>query len=197
VRDERLCKQLTFVIEIDRLKDVLRQTYLMNGTRRENDAEHSWHISLMAVLLSEYADDEEIDILRVVRMLLVHDLVEIDAGDTFAYDEVGYRDKAQRENAAAERIFALLPGDQAGEFRGLWEEFEARKSPDSRFAAAMDLLQPVLHNYETKGVTWKKYGITLPQVMRRIAPIREGSEALWEYASTLVDDAVGRGYLDG
>lgn len=197
MRDERLCKQLTFVIEIDRLKDVLRQTYLMNGTRRENDAEHSWHISLMAVLLSEYADDEEIDILRVVRMLLVHDLVEIDAGDTFAYDEVGYRDKAQRENAAAERIFALLPGDQAGEFRGLWEEFEARKSPDSRFAAAMDLLQPVLHNYETKGVTWKKYGITLPQVMRRIAPIREGSEALWEYASTLVDDAVGRGYLDG
>jgi putative hydrolase of HD superfamily len=195
VNRDRLRRQVSFIIEIDRLKDVFRQTFLMNGSRRENDTEHSWHIAMMAVLLSEYAEDEEIDILRVVRMLLIHDLVEIDAGDTYAYDENGYRDKARRESAAADRIFSVLPEDQAMELRGLWEEFEERRSPDSRYAAAMDVLQPLLHNHETKGISWKAHGTTRSMVIKRIGMIRDGSRTLWEYALTLIEDSVRRGYL--
>jgi putative hydrolase of HD superfamily len=197
VKRDRLRRQISFILEIDGLKDVFRRTRLTNGSRRENDAEHSWHISLMALLLSEYADDEGVDIFRSVRMLLIHDIVEIDAGDTFAYDEEGYRDKSSREKEAAARIFALLPGDQAKEFRGLWEEFEERKTPDARFAAAMDVFQPVLLNYETRGVTWKSHGVSRPQVMKRIETIRDGSEALYRHAAALIDDAVRRGYLEG
>jgi putative hydrolase of HD superfamily len=195
VKKDRLQRQLSFIIEIDKLKEILRRTYLMNGSRRENDAEHSWHIALMAVLLSEYAESEQITILRVVKMLLVHDLVEIYAGDTYAYDEEAYKDKVEREAAAAERIFSILPSDQAEELRSLWEEFEEHRSPDSRFATAMDVLQPLLHNYETKGLAWKHHGTVRSQVMRRLGLIQDGSLKLWGLAKRLVDDAVKKGYL--
>lgn len=195
MKKDRLKRQISFIIEIDRLKNIIRRTYLMDGSRRENDAEHSWHISLMAALLSEYAEKERINILRVVKMLLVHDLVEIHAGDTYAYDEEAHKDKSEREAAAADMVFSILPEDQAKEYRGMWEEFEECRSPDSRFAAAMDVLQPLLHNYETKGASWKPHGITRAQVMERIKTIRNGSVALWEFAVGFVEDAVRNGYL--
>jgi len=148
----RLLQQMQFVVEIDKLKRVLRQTLLTDGSRRENSAEHSWHIALMAILLSEYAT-EPIDILRVVKMLLLHDLVEIDAGDTFCYDDRGHESKAEREMQAADRLFSLLPPDQASEFRALWDEFEAQETADAQFASTLDRLQPLLNNHQTQGHT--------------------------------------------
>lgn len=195
MKKDKLQRQISFIIEIDKLKNIIRRTYLMDGSRRENDAEHSWHISLMAALLSEYADKERIDILRVVKMLLVHDIVEIHAGDTYAYDKEAHKDKSKREAAAADMVFSILPEDQSKEYRGLWEEFEECRSPNSRFAAAMDVLQPLLHNYETKGASWKPHGITRAQVMERIKTIRNSSVALWEFAVGFVEDAVRNGYL--
>jgi len=168
---------------------------LTDGSRKENDAEHSWHIALMAVLLSEHADREGIDLKHVVIMLLVHDLVEIDAGDTFCYDEKGNADKSEREKKAADRIFNLLPPDQAAYFRSLWDEFESRRTAEARFAAAMDRFQPLLHNYHTCGGTWKEHGVRKKQVVSRNQPIENGSTTLWEYASQLIDDAVTKRYL--
>lgn len=150
----RFEQQMRFLVEIDQMKNVLRQTLLADGSRRESDAEHSWHLAMYAMLLSEYAP-EPVDISRVVRMVLVHDLIEIYAGDTFCYDKEGNRDKAAREAAAADRLYALLPADQAGEYRALWEEFDRMDTPDSRFAAALDRIQPIINNYLTKGHTWK------------------------------------------
>jgi putative hydrolase of HD superfamily len=190
----RLAAQLAFVVEIDKLKHVLRQTDLMDGSRRENDAEHSWHLAVMALLLAEHAA-EEADVGRVVRMVLVHDLVEIDAGDTFCYDDEGAKDKGEREQAAADRIFAMLPDDQAAEFRALWDEFEARETPDAKFAAAIDRLQPLLHNYHTQGAAWRRHGIVRSQVVSRNSHMAEGAPALWDYARRLIDEAVAKGYL--
>ena len=194
MKQDRLQQQISFIIEIDKMKDIFRQTFLIKDKRRENDAEHSWHIALMAVLLCEYADSE-LDVLKVVKMLLAHDLVEIHAGDTYAYDEQGYKDKAEREFKAADRIFSLLPEDQAVELRALWEEFEEQKSPESRFAASMDVLQPLLLNYETGGISWKQHNIPRTKVEKRIELIRNGSGKLWEFAVKLVEDAARRGYL--
>ena len=194
--DDRLGRQIEFVVEIDRLKRVLRQTWLMDGSRRENDAEHSWHLAAMALLLHEYAAEPNLDLLRVCEMLLVHDLVEIDAGDTFVYDDEGTSDKAEREERAAERVFGVLPDDQGKELRGLWEEFEARATPEARFAAALDRLQPILHNYHTAGKAWQQHGITSAQVIARNQHMAEGSPRLWEYARQLIDEAVQRGYLN-
>ena len=191
---ERFAKQIEFIVEIDRLKQVDRQTVLMDGSRRENDAEHSWHLAVMAVLLAEYAR-EEVDLLKVVKMALVHDLVEIDAGDTFCYDEEANADKAERERRAADRIFQLLPEDLAGEIDALWEEFEARETPEARFAAALDRLQPLLHNYRTGGATWKPHGVTCDRVIGRNRPIEEGAPELWAYARGLIEDAVEKGFL--
>ena len=190
----RLDAQIRFVIEIDKVKHVLRQTDLMDGSRRENDAEHSWHLAVMALLLAEYAAGD-IDLSRVVRMVLIHDLVEIDAGDTFCYDEEGAKDKAEREQAAADRIFAVLPDDQAVELRALWDEFEARETADAKFAASLDRLQPLMHNYHTQGAAWRRHGIVRSQVVSRNEHIAEGAPVLWEYARRLIDDAVTRGYL--
>ena len=190
----RLLSQLDFVLEIDRLKGVLRQTLLTDGSRRENSAEHSWHIAVMALLLQEYAA-EPIDPLRVATMLLIHDIVEIDAGDTFCYDTAGHADKAERETAAAERIFGLLPADQGATFRTYWEEFEARSSPDARFAAALDRMQPLLHNLQTEGAAWQRHGITVDQVLSRNAHMAEGAPALWAYTEAMIHDAVARGWL--
>lgn len=190
----RLQQQINFIIEIDKLKQVLRQTSLINQSRKENDAEHSWHLAIMAILLSEYAA-EDIDLLQVLRMVLIHDLVEIDAGDTFCYDQAALADQAQREQRAANRIFGLLPADQAAELRAVWEEFEARKSPEARFAAALDRLQPLLHNYYTQGGTWRQFGVTLGQVMVRTRAIAAGSSILGEFANSLIQDALAQGFL--
>ena len=175
---------------------MLRRTTLIDRSRHENSAEHSWHIALMAVLLSEHAK-EEVDLLRVVKMLLVHDLVEIDAGDTFCYDAAANLDKEERERAAAARLFALLPPDQGAELWALWEEFEAMATPEARYAAALDRMQPILHNLETEGVSWQKHGIRKGQVLERNRPIDAGAPALWEYISRRVEEAVKLGILDG
>ena len=193
--DERLAKQIRFLMEIDKTKQVLRQTLLTDGSRRENSAEHSWHFAMFALLLSEYAADEGIDVARVIRMALVHDVVEIDAGDTFVYDTAANLDKAAREEAAAQRIFGLLPEDQAADLRAVWEEFEARETPEARYAAALDRLQPILHNYYTQGHAWRHHGITHDQVLARNQHMAEGAPRLWEHVRQLLDDAVEKGYL--
>jgi putative hydrolases of HD superfamily len=195
MNDDRLARQLEFVAEIDKLKHIQRQTLLMNGTRQENDAEHSWHIAVMAILLAEYAPGSKLDVLRVLKMLLVHDLVEIYAGDTFCYDDKAAADKADRETMAADRLFCMLPTDQAQDLRQLWEEFEARRTPEACFAAALDRLQPLLHNYATRGAAWKKHGVTSGKVMERNRHIGEGAPALWRYAEALIREAVSKGYL--
>ncbi len=193
---ERLVRQLAFLLEVDKLKGVLRQTLLLDGSRRENDAEHSWHLAVMALLLVEHAN-EPVDLTRVVRMLLVHDMVEIDAGDTYVYDVEAGRDKAERETRAAERLFALPPPDQGADLRALWDEFEARATPEARFASALDRLQPLLHNHRTGGASWKAHGVTRSQVLARNAAMAEGAPALWACAQALVEDAVAQGFLDG
>jgi putative hydrolase of HD superfamily len=191
---ERLERQLAFLREIDRLKGVVRQTLLLDGSRRENSAEHSWHLAVMALVLAEYAA-EPVDLGRVLAMLLVHDLVEVDAGDTFAYDPEAARDKAEREQTAARRLFGLLPPEQGDRLRGLWEEFESGRTPEARFAAALDRLQPLIHNYYTAGASWRRHGVTREQVLERTGAIASGSPALGAYARHLVDAAVAQGML--
>jgi putative hydrolases of HD superfamily len=192
---DRLHRQMQFVTEIDQLKGVLRQTMLAGPGRRENSAEHSWHVASMAVTLAEHAPPGT-DIGRVTAMLLVHDLVEIDAGDLFAYadDEQQARQEAA-ERAAADRIFALLPAGQAAQVRGLWDEFEERRTPEARFARALDRLQPMLANLTAGGGTWAEHGVTADQVMIKVALIEDGSPALGRYAKDLVDRAVREGLL--
>ena len=191
---DRLRDQVRFILEIDQLKGVLRRTYLVDGTRRENSAEHSWHVAMMATVLAEHAN-EPVDAGRVARMLLVHDIVEVDAGDTFVYDTAGAESKAERERAAAERIFGLLPSDQRAELRALWEEFEAASTPDARFAAALDRMMPVLHNIHTGGRAWRENSVTADMVISRNSRIAEGSRALWEYVRGLIEKAVETGHL--
>jgi putative hydrolase of HD superfamily len=193
---QRLARQMAFIREIDKLKSVYRRTLLMDGARFENDAEHSWHLAVMAALLAEYANDRGVDIAKVIRMVLAHDIVEIDAGDTYCYDTAGNVDKVARETRAAERLFGFLPGDQAAEWRALWEEFEARQTPEARFAAALDRVQPLLHNFATQGVVWRQHGITSERVAERNHHVVEGSVALWSYAEELIREAVARGYLE-
>ncbi len=195
---ERLRQQLAFLMEIDRLKEVLRQTYLTTESRRrENSAEHSWHLALMAMVLAEYADEPARDMGRVIKMVLIHDLVEIDAGDTYIYDTQAQARKLSEERRAAERIFGLLPSDQAEEFRALWEEFEARETPEARFAAALDRLMPLLHNYHTQGVSWQEHQVRSDKVYAMNRPrIQAGSRALWELADSLIKDAIGLHYLE-
>jgi putative hydrolase of HD superfamily len=194
--DDRLRRQIEFLIEIDKLKGVFRQTWLMDGSRRENDAEHSWHLALLAVLLSEYAAEPDVDLFRVVKMVLVHDLVEIDAGDVLVYDRGKSAEWQVREREAAERIYRILPADQADELRALWEEFEARATPEARFAAALDRLQPILHNYQTEGKLWQEHGVTSDQVIAHNRHMAEGAPRLWQYAHDLIRDAVNRGHLE-
>jgi putative hydrolase of HD superfamily len=192
---ERLTRQLAFLLEADRLKQVERQTAIIGGSRRENTAEHSWHLGLFALVLAEHAD-EAVDVARVVAMVLVHDLVEIDAGDTFAYDETGYETKAAREQAAADRLFGLLPDGQGGHLRALWEEHEAGVSADARFANALDRLQPVLLNRAAgTGARWVRHGITYEQIVRRNAVIADGSQALWVEAHERIAEAVREGWV--
>jgi putative hydrolase of HD superfamily len=191
---ERLARQLDFVIEIDRLKTVLRRTDISDGSRLENSAEHSWHISVMALLLAEYAGPD-LDVRRVLEMLLVHDIVEVDAGDTFCYDAAANHDREEREQRAAERLFGLLPPDQAERLRTRWDEFEARATPEARFAAALDRLEPVLLNYVTSGGSWRRHAVDETQVRIRNRPIGDGAAELWDFASRLIADAADRGWL--
>lgn len=191
---ERLPQQLQFIVEIDRLKTVLRQTPLMDQSRRENSAEHSWHLAVMAIALAEYAS-AGVDIIRALKQVLIHDLVEIDAGDTFCYDAAAHTDKSAREMAAADRIFGLLPEDQRQDFRTLWDEFEAQNTPTARFAAALDRIQPLLHNYHTQGGTWKQHDINKSQVMRRMQPVELGAPKLWPMVLDIVENSVRAGFL--
>ena len=178
--EDRLAKQFAFLKELDQEKQIVRQTYLADGSRFENDAEHAWHMAVMALLLSEYSN-EKIDLLKTIAMILIHDVVEIDAGDTYAYDEDLKKTQAIREQQAAERIFGLLPQDQGERFRNLWEEFEERKTPEARFAKAMDNFQPLMLNAASDGKTWEEHGIRLEQVLARNEKSKEGSKKLWEY----------------
>jgi len=196
VVNDRLIKQIQFIVEVDKLKHVYRQTLLMDGSRNENDAEHSWHLSIMAILLSEYAEDKSINILRVIKMVIIHDLIEIYAGDTFCYDEEAGKDKPQREKAAAGRLFNMLPADQSEEFHSLWEEFEDRVTSEAKFAAALDRIQPLLHNYHTNGHTWRKYNIKSDKVYERNIHVKEASGALWEYISMMIEDCIEKGLLE-
>jgi len=192
---KRLVQQLAFLLEADRLKQVERQTAIIGGSRRENTAEHSWHLGLFALVLAEHAD-EPVDLTRVLAMVLVHDLVEIDAGDTFAYDEAGYETKAAREQAAADRLFGLLPGEQGIELRALWEEHEAGATADARFANALDRLQPVLLNHAAGAdAPWVRHGITYEQIVRRNVVIADGSKALWAEAHERITQAVAEGWV--
>lgn len=191
---DRLEQQIRFILEIDALKGVLRRSYVLSGDRPENSAEHSWHVAVMAVLLAEHAN-EAVDSSRVVRMLLVHDVVEVDAGDTYVYDPSGAQAKSEREARAADRLFGLLPEDQGRELRALWEEFEEGRTSDARFAAALDRLMPVLHNVHTAGRSWREHGITADRVIARNSRISDGSEVLWKYARSLIEDAVSHGHL--
>jgi putative hydrolase of HD superfamily len=193
--EERLESQMAFAVEIGKLKQVLRRTITIDADRHENDAEHSWHLATMAWLLVEYAGEDRLDLLRIMKMVLIHDIVEIDAGDTYCYDETARVSQLDRESRAAARIFPLLPPDQARELRSLWDEFEAGETPEAKFAVALDRLQPLLLNYHTSGRTWKQHGVTSEQVRRRIRPVRDSSPVLWQYASQLVRKAVEEGLL--
>lgn len=192
--DQALSKQMEFIIEIDKLKNIFRRTKNIHDPRLENDAEHTWHLAIMAVVLQPYAN-QSIDLLKVLKMLLIHDLVEIDAGDTFAYDAHGMEDKLDREMRAAKRIFGMLPADQNEQFTQLWLEFEKRETAEAAFAASLDRLQPLLQNYLNQGDTWKKYNVTRDQVVQRNQAIAHGSVELWAYAQELIENAVKQGIL--
>jgi 5'-deoxynucleotidase YfbR-like HD superfamily hydrolase len=190
-----LDSQLRFLLEADRLKGVLRQSQLIDGSRRENSAEHSWHLALMSLVLGEYAPAGT-DLSRVTAMTVIHDLVEIDAGDLFVYaDEPAQARQEAAERAAAERLFALLPVSQAASFRALWDEFEERRTPEAKFARALDRLQPMLANFQLGGGTWAQHGVTADQVLTKVALIEDGSAALGAFARELISAAVSRGFL--
>lgn len=192
---ERLRRQVAFITEVDKLKEVFRQTVVTQSRRPENSAEHSWHFALMIVVLAEHSNHQPLDVLRILKMVLIHDLVEIDAGDTFAYDVKNMADQHEREAVAATRIFGLLPSDQTAEFRALWDEFEAQQTPEAKFAMACDRFHPMLLNCLTDGHAWQKHGVTQDRVLARNALVAVGSHAIWEYAVRMIDDAVTAGHL--
>ncbi len=195
IQNERLSRQIDFLIEIDRLKHVERRTYLPGSDRRENSAEHSWHLALAALVLAEHSA-APVDVGYVLRLALVHDIVEIDAGDTFFYDATGTLDKAEREQRAAERLFGLLPPDQTAELRALWDEFETRATPEAQLAYALDRFMPLLHNYLTEGRPWRQHGVGSEQVTAMTDHIAGGAAEVAALARALVADAVTRGYFD-
>ena len=193
--DERIKKQLDFSLEIDKEKNIFRQTSLSNHGRKENDAEHAWHMAIMALILSEYAN-EEIDVLRTISMILIHDVVEIDAGDTYAYDENGKKSQREREVKAADRLFGMLPKDQAVKFRNLWEEFEAQETKEAKFARTMDNIQPVVLNDASDGKSWVEHGVHLSQILNRNKNTAKGSEVIWNYAKeNFIDENVRKGNI--
>lgn len=188
----RLEQQIAFIIEIDKVKNIFRQTYLSDGKRKENDAEHSWHIALMAVLLQEYAETK-VDVLKVMTMVLIHDLVEIDAGDTYAYDTEGAQTKRDREVRAANRIFGMLPEDQGAYFRALWDEFEEYETADAKYAHLLDNFQPLLLNHASGGISWLEHEVKKSQIYKRNERIPETSKAIWECMQRIVDENIAKG----
>jgi len=190
-----LAEQIRFIAEVDKLKGILRQTLVIASRRQENDAEHSWHLALLVITLAEHANEPNLDLLRVLKMVIIHDLVEIDAGDTFAYDAARMVDQHEREARAADRIFGMLPPDQGAEFRSWWDEFEARQTPESKFAAAVDRFQPMLLNCLTDGAAWQRHGVTKSMVIARNQHIQQGCAPLWEYALAMIEEAVAKGNL--
>ena len=189
---ERIEKQFEFLKEIDKEKNIFRQTYLADGKRKENDAEHAWHMALFVMVLSEYAN-EDIDVLKTMKIVLIHDLIEIYAGDTYAYDSKGNESKRERELAAADRLFNILPEDQAEEFRALWDEFEENITPEARFANTMDKIQPLMLNNASEGRSWEEHGVHASQVYGRNGKTHLGSEELWKYADeTFIKPNVGK-----
>ena len=192
--DERLKKQLDFLLEIDKEKEIYRQTHILGGKRRENDAEHAWHMAIMAFVLQEYAN-ETVDVLRVMKMVLMHDLVEIYAGDTYAYDESGKETQRERELAAAERIFGMLPEDQGKEFRTIWDEFEEKKTPEAKFARMLDNYQPLSLNNANKGGDWRAHNVARSQVEKRNEISKEGSQVMGQVIADIIEENVRKGNL--
>ena len=190
----RIDKQLAFALEIDKVKNILRQTHLSGNGRNENDAEHSWYMAIMAYLLQEYAN-EKVDIAKVMLMCLMHDIVEIDAGDTFAYDENGLKTQKERENVAKQRIFSILPEDQAKDLIALFDEFESYETAESRFAHAMDNIQPLILNNSNNGSDWKTHDVTTAQIYQRHSKTKLGSEKLFEVADCIIQENVRKGNL--
>ena len=191
---ERFEKQLSFILEADKEKNILRQTHLTGYSRRENDAEHAWHMAMMIYLLKEYAN-EEIDIAKAMMMALIHDIVEIDAGDTYAYDTKGLETQKEREQRAAERTFGMLPNDQCDELRALFEEFEACESAEARFAKAMDNFQPLLLNHSNGGADWRVHKVTKSKVVGRQETTALGSEKIWKYIEEIINENVDKGNI--
>ena len=192
--DERLKKQMDFQLEVDKLKFITRQTYLSDGKRKENDAEHSWHLALMAVLLQEYSN-QKVDLAKVITMVLIHDIVEIDAGDTYAYDAEGNKSKRRREEKAADRLFGMLPEDQGRKFRELWEEFEAYETSEAKFAHVCDNVQPLMLNNATDGLAWREHQVKKSQVLNRNRRVGEGSEIMRAYIEEILNKNVESGNL--
>ena len=192
---ERFKKQLNFLIEIDQVKNILRMTSIADGSRRENDAEHSWSLAMMAVLFAEYVDDQ-IDLLKVIKMVLIHDLVEIHAGDTFCFDEAGMQDKEAREQASADKIFGLLEQDQGQELRQLWEEFESCETLEAEYAAMLDRLQPLIMNYINEGGTWAQHHISVEQVYKRNQiTLEKGPQVFKDFIHEVIEECVAKGYI--
>ena len=195
MENERFTQQIAFLLELDKLKNIYRQTRVLHEDRAENDAEHSFHLAIMAAVLAEHSR-QPIDVLHTMKMVLIHDVVEIDAGDTYCYDTVGYQDKAEREQKAADRLFALLPEDQAAEYRSLWDEFEAHETPEACFANALDRIQPMLLNYKKGGISWKQHGIRAEQVEARNLGVTDaGSERIGAFAKEIIAAAKAEGML--
>lgn len=192
---DRLEQQIRFIVEIDKVKNIFRQTYLADAGRKENDAEHSWHIALMAYLLQEYME-ETVDVGKVMIMVLIHDLVEIDAGDTYAYDAAGAKNKREREEAGADRIFGLLPGDQGQYFRELWEEFESYETAEAKFAHLLDNFQPLLLNDASGGISWKEHHVKKSQIYKRNEKIEETSEIIWRKMQEIIQTHIDRGNVE-
>jgi putative hydrolases of HD superfamily len=191
----RLQDQIKFLIEIDKVKHIFRRTKLLDASRYENDAEHAWHLAMMAMVLQEYSN-EKVDLTRVLKMVLIHDLVEIDAGDFFLYDEAAAKQKEEAEAKAAERVFGLLPEDQGREFKELWEEFEQKRTPEARFAAALDRMEPLMQNALTEGCTWKKHGVKKDLVIAKNKPVvAGGSKELWTFIEGILEESARKGYF--
>lgn len=193
--NQDLAKQIEFIKEIDKIKYIERRTKLFHSERHENDAEHSWHLAMMALVLSGYANND-VDLLKVIKMLLIHDIVEIDAGDTFIYDTTKSHDNTAEELQAAKRIFGILPEPQASELVDLWLEFEHGESNEAKFAKSLDRLEPLLQNHSNKGGTWQEYGVKYQTVYDKKKSIKDGSETLWDYVENLLDDSVDKGFLE-
>ncbi len=194
IKDEKLQKQIKFAIVIDEMKNIFRRNLIIDGSRRENDAEHSWNLAMLAMLFEEYST-EKVDLERVLKIALVHDLVEVYAGDTFAYDAKGNEDKLNREIESANKLFGILDSEQGAEIRALWDEFEAKETPESKYANAIDRIQPLINNYMTNGHTWKEGDVHAPQILKRMDIIRTTTPALWPIVEGIIATSIEIGIL--